>query len=179
MQSERRPTASGSRVPAGSSVGILSRIVAKRPVVFLSVLALRPTSSFIKAPPNGDLASIFPTRCSVTAKALPIWPDCVELCALSSTATCRGFMSFWKGPSGSWDPPAPRPNPSSGALISTLPGPVEGSSILNVHLVVASAAVFVLPRALLVITLKRFNIHSFQRPTFCRTGLSACRPLHV
>ncbi len=34
-----------------------------------------------------------------------------------------------------------RPNPFSGALKSTLPGPGEGSSILNVHLVVMSAAV--------------------------------------
>ncbi len=34
-----------------------------------------------------------------------------------------------------------RPNPSSGALKSTLPGPREGSSILNAHLVVMSAAV--------------------------------------
>ena len=34
-----------------------------------------------------------------------------------------------------------RPNPSSGALKSTLPGPREGSSILNVDLVVVSAAV--------------------------------------
>ncbi len=34
-----------------------------------------------------------------------------------------------------------RPNPSSGAVKSTLPGPREGSSILNAHLVVMSAAV--------------------------------------
>ena len=34
-----------------------------------------------------------------------------------------------------------RPNPSSGALNSTLPGPREGTSILNAHLVVMSAVV--------------------------------------
>ena len=34
-----------------------------------------------------------------------------------------------------------RPNPSSGAVKLTLPGPREGSSILNAHLVVMSAAV--------------------------------------
>ncbi len=34
-----------------------------------------------------------------------------------------------------------RPNPPSGSLKSTLPGPREGSSIINVDLVVVSAAV--------------------------------------
>ena len=37
-----------------------------------------------------------------------------------------------------------RPNPLSGAVKSVVPGPREGSSILNAHLVVMSAAVFVL-----------------------------------
>ncbi len=36
-----------------------------------------------------------------------------------------------------------KPNPSSGALKSALPGPREGSSILNAHLMVMSAAVIV------------------------------------
>ncbi len=34
-----------------------------------------------------------------------------------------------------------RQNPASGAITSTFPGPREGSSILNVDLVVAAAAV--------------------------------------
>jgi hypothetical protein len=49
----------------------------------------------------------------------------------------RGEGSLWilgfKVPS--------RPNPLSGAVKSALPGPREGSSILNAHLVVMSAAV--------------------------------------
>ncbi len=51
---------------------------------------------------------------------------------------------FWGGEGSLWilglGVPS-RPNPSSGAVKSTLPGPREGSLILNSHLVVMSAAV--------------------------------------
>ncbi len=65
-----------------------------------------------------------------------------ELLNAKAPGVATGFP-FW-GESSLWilgSGVPSRPNPSSGALKSTLPGPWEGSSILNVDLVVMSAAV--------------------------------------
>jgi hypothetical protein len=67
--------------------------------------------------------------------------DAINALAYSGGPHTR-FHEFWEGSLRILGSGVPlRRNPPSGALNSTLPGPREGSSILNVHLVVVTAAV--------------------------------------